>query len=87
MEQVPKFHFSIKKAKKRTLGHSPSLYALRYISFRTSWKGDGYCDDINNFVACEFDGGDCCGRVNKKYCIICECLESNNGRPGPPGRF
>ena len=57
------------------------LYALRYFVFyRPHSKGDGYCDDINNFVACDFDGGDCCGRVNKRYCIICECLESN-GRP------
>jgi hypothetical protein len=22
--------------------------------------GDGYCDDINNNLACTFDGGDCC---------------------------
>ena len=25
------------------------------------WIGDGYCDDINNNVGCNFDSGDCCG--------------------------
>jgi hypothetical protein len=24
------------------------------------WKGDGYCDAVNNNPACAFDGGDCC---------------------------
>ena len=28
------------------------------------WKGDGYCDDVNNICGCGWDGGDCCG--NKK---------------------
>ena len=23
------------------------------------WTGDGYCDDINNNIGCNFDGGDC----------------------------
>ena len=23
------------------------------------WIGDGYCDDINNNLACRYDGGDC----------------------------
>lgn len=26
---------------------------------RTDWFADGYCDDYNNDVACEYDGGDC----------------------------
>ena len=43
-----------------------------------SWKGDGYCDDENNFEACEWDGGDCCGsNVNTDYCSACECLDPN----------
>ena len=25
------------------------------------WKGDGTCDDKNNFAGCDYDGGDCCG--------------------------
>ena len=41
------------------------------------WKGDGACDDENNFAGCDFDGGDCCGpNVNDKYCKTCECKES-----------
>ena len=40
------------------------------------WIGDGYCDDINNNVGCNFDGGDCCGsNVNTQYCTECLCLE------------
>ena len=40
------------------------------------WIGDGYCDDINNNVGCNFDGGDCCGaNVNTDYCTECLCLE------------
>merc|ERR1712159_70434 len=30
-----------------------------------SYKGDGYCDDGNNNCACEYDGGDCCGKKIK----------------------
>ena len=40
------------------------------------WIGDSYCDDINNNVGCNFDGGDCCGaNVNTQYCSDCLCLE------------
>ena len=39
-----------------------------------SWKGDGVCDDANNFPGCEFDGGDCCGSdVNLYSCSTCVC--------------
>ena len=38
--------------------------------------GDGYCDDINNNLSCNFDGGDCCGaNINTDYCVECQCLE------------
>ena len=41
-----------------------------------NWIGDDYCDDINNNVDCNFDGGDCCGsNVNTQYCTECLCLE------------
>ena len=41
------------------------------------WIGDGYCDDINNNLACTYDGGDCCGsNVNTQYCTECQCLEA-----------
>ena len=40
------------------------------------WITDGYCDDINNHLACNYDGGDCCGtNVNTQYCSDCQCLE------------
>ena len=44
------------------------------------WVGDGYCDGINNFEECEFDGGDCC----ESTCIpaIHDCSESG-GDHGP----
>jgi len=44
------------------------------------WKGDGWCDDVNNFAACDWDGGDCChncGNDWNVYCQICECLDPN----------
>lgn len=43
-----------------------------------SWKGDAYCDDINNTPECDYDGGDCCGpNVNTWFCDACECLDPN----------
>ena len=41
-----------------------------------SWKSDGYCDDLANHEACNFDGGDCCDEsTNTDYCEDCQCLE------------
>ena len=38
-------------------------------------KGNGFCDDANNHIGCDFDGGDCCGScVNMEYCTKCLCL-------------
>ena len=43
-----------------------------------SWIGDGYCDDTNNIVECNFDGGDCCQEYPSvgwdNYCNQCQCL-------------
>ena len=39
------------------------------------WKGDGNCDDDNNIAGCAWDGGDCCGVKNFKYCKVCKCLD------------
>ena len=42
------------------------------------WKGDGFCDDVNNNCGCDWDGGDCCGNnVNTYYCTKCDCLDPN----------
>ena len=44
-----------------------------------AYKGDNYCDDLNNNCGCEWDGGDCCGsNVNKQFCTLCECLGPKN---------
>ena len=43
---------------------------------KPSWKGDGYCDDMNNVASCDYDGGDCCGdNVDTSYCTQCLCLD------------
>ena len=37
---------------------------------------DGFCDDDTNNLACNFDGGDCCGfEVLEDYCDDCNCHE------------
>ena len=42
--------------------------------------GDGYCNDENNKIQCNFDGGDCCySCVSKAFCFNCECLAGNSG--------
>ena len=47
------------------------------------WIGDGYCNDINNNLACTYDGGDCCGcNVQTQYCTECLCLEGGGGDSG-----
>ena len=39
------------------------------------WIADGYCDDINNNLACSYDGGDCClMNFNTDSCSGCNCL-------------
>ena len=39
------------------------------------WIGDTFCDDDNNNLDCNYDGGDCCGpNVDTTYCIGCQCL-------------
>ena len=38
------------------------------------WVGDGFCDDINNNEACDYDDGDCCGlSMKKNFCVQCIC--------------
>ena len=43
------------------------------------WANDKMCDDENNNVNCNWDGGACCNNVMAgwdTYCNECECLES-----------
>ena len=43
------------------------------------WVGDGFCDDINNNEACEYDDGDCCGlSMKKNFCVQCTCKGKSN---------
>merc|ERR1711965_769577 len=46
-----------------------------------SHKGDQFCDDDNNNCACDWDGGDCCGKNGNvyqyKYCFQCACMDPN----------
>merc|ERR1712139_24194 len=52
------------------------------------FKGDGYCDDANNFGGCSWDSGDCCGpKRNIKYCKECKCKDCTKAKPDKcPGK-
>ena len=52
------------------------LYLLIFIgTCNLGWIADFYCDDINNNIECNYDGGDCCGpNANTLYCQECLCL-------------
>ena len=42
---------------------------------KLEWVEDGFCDDMNNIEACNYDGGDCCGsRANRQFCLQCKCI-------------
>ena len=43
------------------------------------WVGDGFCDDINNNEACDYDDGDCCGlSMKNNFCVECICKGKSN---------
>ena len=43
-----------------------------------SLVSNGYCNDNNNNLECDYDGGDCClTNLNTDHCSICSC--SQNG--------
>ena len=42
-------------------------------------NGDGFCNDENNNIHCNFDGGDCCySLVIDTFCSKCLCLTGND---------
>ena len=42
------------------------------------WIKDGFCDDMNNNEACNYDGGDCCGILaNIQFCLKCQCISKS----------
>ena len=45
------------------------------------WIGDGLCEDENNVPQCDYDGGECCGIVDKKHCKECKCKDPSFGPP------
>ena len=50
----------------------------------SQWTGDGFCDDPNNNLECNYDGGDCCGsNVNTQFCTDCLCLSANQTENSP----
>ena len=66
---------------------SVSVLSSYLISVEECWYpdyiGDGNCQDVNNHIGCNFDGGDCCGScVNMEFCIECLCLSEQNSSTG-----
>jgi len=50
------------------------------------WANDQWCDDGNNNVDCNYDGGACCNNDVSgwnEYCSDCECLDPNATGPTP----
>ena len=41
-----------------------------------NYVGDTFCDDDNNNLECDYDGGDCCGG-QMTFCSVCWCAISN----------
>ena len=42
-----------------------------------AYIGDLYCDDENNNIFCQFDGGDCCNSqmTQLNFCEECACFK------------
>ena len=43
-------------------------------------QGNGFCDDASNTYECNYDGGDCCGTVEKGQCEECICKTDSQGK-------
>ena len=71
---------SQKTDRRNTFHHKNTEFILNTDNGGTSiWIGDGFCDDINNNEACDYDSGDCCGLSTKKnFCIECICKGKQN---------
>ena len=52
-----------------------------------AFKGNGFCDDGNNIMECDFDGGDCCGnQVKHGHCTLCQCLDEEENQYASTGK-
>ena len=44
------------------------------------WFNDTICDNVNNILECNYDGGDCCQENPAdgwdSYCMFCECKKA-----------
>ena len=62
------------KFDRRNTFHSKNTFLNADNGGASSWIGDGFCDDMNNNEACDYDDGDCCGlSTRKNFCIDCIC--------------
>ena len=60
---------------------------LNIVCENQMYVGDGYCDDENNNLKCNYDGGDCClDQVLTDYCTICTCYENVTTRAPTTGK-
>jgi len=60
----------------KTTTAKPTSPPLSKCKGDTTYVGDGTCDDNLNNAACNYDGGDCCGKNVKKFvCTVCKCLD------------
>ena len=52
-----------------------------------AFKGNGFCDDGNNIMECDYDGGDCCGnQVKHGHCTLCQCLDEEENQYASTGK-
>ena len=54
--------------------------------WKLSKKGDGHCDDRNNYPECEHDDNDCCNDQQHWYCRTCECKDPEHPNYGRNAR-
>merc|ERR1712061_177369 len=57
------------------------IYCVKLTCKEPDRIGDGFCDDKNNNLGCNFDGGDCCptyGYFWDAHCSECECKTDND---------
>ena len=64
-----------------------ATYLVPGLDCKEHWKEDNFCDELNNNVGCDWDGGDCCGPnitttactdgTCYPTCTKCECLDPN----------
>ena len=76
---------SILSSKKKQIKNVYKLSSKRNFNFFNDlgggvlkWINDGFCDDMNNNEACNYDEGECCGTLaNKRFCVDCQCKSKN----------